>query len=92
MQELLEQIMKKCAAGFTLSVNPHRVSYESIEDYLIHEDFDFTNNSKIFEQMLSHNTLVEVQAYPATPIGFYSVYHYDIRRAIEETYKLLLEA
>ena len=40
--------------------------------------------SDVYEKMKELNTIVELQYYPDTPVGFYKVYHYDIEKAIDE--------
>lgn len=38
--------------------------------------------------MIETNTIVEIQWYPDTPVGFYSLFHYDFNLAVEEALKM----
>ena len=39
--------------------------------------------NEVYEEMKKNNTIVEIQAYPKTPIGSYRLFHYDIDKAID---------
>lgn len=40
--------------------------------------------------MIETNTIVELQFYPDTPIGFYRVYYCDLDAALDEAYCALV--
>lgn len=37
----------------------------------------------VLNKMIELNTIVEVQCYPSTPVGFFTVFHYDVDEAIK---------
>ena len=39
--------------------------------------------SDVLNKMIETNTMIELQFYPDTPIGFYKIYHYDLEQAID---------
>lgn len=43
----------------------------------------------IRKTMIDTDTIIDLQFYPDTPIGSYSVYHYDIDMAIDEALECL---
>ena len=86
--ERFKQLVSLCKASVEISVNNHRDYYQSVKSYI--EDANSANDLfddldlKVYDEMIRRNTIVEIQAYPDTPIGFYKVYHYDIDIAMDE--------
>jgi hypothetical protein len=90
----LDKLLSLCKCGVHITVNAHRNYYETAENYwkgLCAGDKDLVNevSPEVVKTMLDTNTIVQIQAYPETPVGFYSVYHYDINKAIEEAIRCL---
>ena len=77
-----KELVSLCRASITISVNDHKDYYESIELYISEVDKEDIEK-EVFEEMVKRDTLVIVQAYAKTPIGFIIVYHYDIDKAVE---------
>lgn len=80
--EKFKELVSLCKASVEISVNDHRDYHETVEQHLNEleiEDID----KEIFDEMVKRDTLVKVQAYPRTPIGFFVIYHYDIESAID---------
>jgi hypothetical protein len=46
-------------------------------------------SEEIANKMIEHNTIIDLQFYPNTPIGFYSIYHYDLEMALDEALEIL---
>ena len=46
------------------------------------KEIDNIDKDKI-EEMIRRDTIVKIQFYPNTPVGFYLIYHYDIDKAID---------
>jgi hypothetical protein len=88
----LTQLVSLCACEVSVVINAHTISYQSVEDYL--GQFDDIDNgdcdAETREEMIQRNRIVEVQAYPRTPIGFYRRVHWDIGRAIQEVYESVM--
>lgn len=83
----LELIGQHCKGSVYLTINPHRVNYESIFDYLEDEEVDL----EILDIMTKEDVLYELQFYPETPIGFYVVHHWDLESCIEIAVGILEE-
>lgn len=80
----LEKLLAACQCGVYITVNQHRNYYESVEIYLAAKDELADIDVAVLAQMMATNMIVEVQAYPKTPIGFCVVYHYEIEAALEK--------
>jgi len=86
--EKFKQLVSLCKSSVEISVNNHRDYYQSVKSYIeeanriddVFEELDL----KVYDEMIRRNTIVEVQAYPDTPGGFYKIYHYDIDIAIDK--------
>ena len=83
----LEKLFSKCKASVSITVNQHRDYYQSVKDYieeqaLLDEELIKEIGFDVYEEMVKANTVIEIQAYPDTPIGSYRVIHYDIDEAV----------
>lgn len=81
----LKQLISKCKCGVFVSVNEHRDYYQTVEDRLA--DLDVNNEDlkkEVMDKMVATNTLIQIQFYPDTPIGFHTIYHYDLDAALSE--------
>lgn len=74
------ELLLLCKCEVSITVNTHTSFYQTIKEYL--RDQDEEVDSDVLEVMIEKNSLVCVQAYPDTPIGFYVVYHHDVAEAI----------
>jgi hypothetical protein len=77
----LNLLKNKCKASISLLINPHRDYYESVIDYINGDKEDIPND--VFSEMVKQDTVIHLQFYPDTPIGSYSVYHYDLEKAVD---------
>ena len=86
--EKLNKLIQRCKCGVYLTVNLHRDYYETVEQHFksnpINEEDLEDIDKDVYEKMKETNTIIELQYYPDTPIGFYKVYHYDLEMAIDE--------
>lgn len=92
MEEKLKKIFGRCKCGVYLTVNQHRDYYQTAEQKLKELDMlDATSDidPEVRRIMIETNTIVDLQFYPDTPVGSYSVYHYDVDAAINEALKCL---
>jgi hypothetical protein len=86
----LKELLSKCKCGVYLSVNQHRDYYETVEKYFEDEEEWLEEiDPLVYEKMKQENTIVELQVYPNTPIGFIRIYHYDVESAIDIVLKEL---
>ena len=87
MVDKLKELISKCKCGVYVTINENRDSYQSVTDALM----EFSQHEcppeitkEIHEKMIETDTIIEVQFYPDTPVGFYDVYHYDLDMALTE--------
>lgn len=85
--EKFKELMSKCKCSVSIEVNGHRDYYDSVEKHM--EDVNAGSDTpvttpEVLAEMIKRDTVVWVQAYPDTPIGFYVVYHYDIDLALDQ--------
>lgn len=86
--DLLTQLITACRCEVSVSVNTHRNYYQSIEQYLGDRGENGEEDADVRAEMIAHDTLIEVQAYPTTPVGFYAARHWDLQTAL----RLVLDA
>lgn len=97
MVEALKAIVNHCKGEVCLSINPHRGLYQKAGQYLKDiQDRGGDNDSPLADEdvtkeMIATDTIVHLQFYPRTPIGFYSIYHHDIGAALDEAMEILNE-
>ena len=87
--DLLTRLVSICACEVSVTVNAHTMGYETVEEYLGHfddDDYDAATRA----EMIARNHIVEVQAYPRTPICFYRSVHWDLATAIREVLEAML--
>jgi hypothetical protein len=88
--EKLNQLKNKCKGSVSLGLNPHKDYYESVEDYIPKGDIEDIPKD-VLKEIVNTNTLVVLQFYLDSPVGSYTVYHYDIETAVEIALKLSYE-
>jgi hypothetical protein len=73
----IEDIIKRCEGGVYLEVNAHKNYYESTE-FAIKEQNARAGYEEIdpelSDRMIKEDTIISLQFYPDTPVGFYKVY------------------
>ena len=77
----LELLMSRCHCGVYLHVNEHRDSYESAKDYLNQLECGECPpgiDASLRQEMIDKDTILDLQFYPDTPVGSYSVYGWDL--------------
>ena len=80
-----KEILSIAKCSVSLTINNHRDYYESVSQHLQEETIDIN----ILNKMIELDTIVHLQFYPNTPIGSYSVYHYDLETAIKLALEIL---
>lgn len=81
--EKIKWLLERCKASVSISVNDHRDYHESIQQHLDNQIENGEIDKEVLDEMVRRDTLVKVQAYPDTPVGFYSEYHYDLDTALD---------
>ena len=84
----LKELLSKCQGSVSINVNQHKAYYQSVEHYIKEQVLSNSNlineiGLDVHEEMKKTNTVIEIDAYPATPIGSYTVIHYDIDKAVD---------
>lgn len=97
----MEEVIKKCKAGVYLSVNENRDSYQSVGDRIKEiNDLDFSHNGhhknyepeiddKLASKLIEADSIYELQFYPLSPIGFYTVYGSSLSEVVEKALEIL---
>lgn len=80
----LNDLLSKCKACVSITVNQHRNYHESASAYLKDMDDAQVIEPEILQEMIKRNTVVELHFYPNNPVGSYMIYHYDLGLAVEE--------
>lgn len=90
----LKLLLSACKAGVSIDVNEHRNVHQSAEAALLEEsEWDGERISDIEphvrQGMIETDTIVAIQFYPTTPVGFYRILHHDIDAALDEALECL---
>ena len=81
----MEELIKKCKCGVYLEVNPNRDIYYSVEQYIKEENMQEENiDNEVAERMIKENTVISLQFYPHTPVGFYKVYGTSLDEVVKK--------
>lgn len=97
MDGKLNRLLKRCKFSVHIVVNRHRDYYMTAADY-IEEDITaqlMSSESPVDEylkhrdKMIETDTIVDIQFFPDTAGGSYTVYHYSMENALDECLDLL---
>jgi hypothetical protein len=83
----LQELLNRCKCGVFVTVNQHRNYYETAEqslDSLSTNEWPPQIEPDVRAEMIRTDTIIEIQFYPDTPIGSYSIYHYSLQGALAE--------
>jgi hypothetical protein len=90
----LKELISLCKAGLFIDIDDHKNNYQTVEKcfeekrgYI--EDFDEDIPLDIREKCIELDTIISIQAYSHTPVGFFIIYHYDIELAIDKMIQLI---
>lgn len=87
----LEEIIKLCKCSVSIEVNNHRNVYQSAFESII-EEIEYTDvneDPEVLNKMIELDTIVTIQCYQHTPVGFIFCMHYDLEILLTETLKYL---
>ena len=94
-------VMVNCFYTVSVDANAHRVDGETVIKHLeaieaaLGEDASGDDpendifDAHIRDLMIEKNSVVRVTVYPRNSVGFYTVWHYDVDKAIDEMYEQL---
>ncbi len=83
----LNKIKDMCKSSVSVGINCHKDVYESVAQH-INGDIDEIDTG-VLSKMIELDTVIEIRFYPDTPIGFYTVYHYDLDIALDKCLSIL---
>lgn len=90
--EMLQLLLDRCKCGVYLTVNEHRDVYETVEEQLeMYAGMECPPDisPEVTAGILATQNIVDLHFYPDTPIGFYHIVHYDLKKAVEIALALL---
>ncbi len=88
--EKIKWLGLNCKGGFFIFINDHFSSYMTAKESLQLNPEDMEDIPKdVLEKMIEMDTIIRVQGYPDTPIGFYFCLHYDLDAAVDEVYQII---
>ena len=86
----LKKLADLCKGEVSITINGNRSSYLDVKEELDFLDVKHGEISpEILSEMIRCDTIVHVQFYPHTPVGFYTVFHYDIDQALTKALAIL---
>lgn len=86
----LKRLIDLCKASVSVTINEHRNYYQTVEQYLEEADLEDVD-PEVIKKMIELDTIVELQCYPRTPIGFHLIHHYDVDLAIDKAIAIIEE-
>lgn len=88
--EKLKEILELCKCEVTIDINSHRNDYLTAQEFIQNLEI-LEINIEDYDRviMIASNTIIRIQAYPETPIGSYTVYHWDLETALNKMIELL---
>ena len=87
----LSELVSLCNFGVYIKVNPHRDLYKTACDWVRDHQFMFSYciddiDPEVISEMMRTDTVVDIQFYPSTPVGFYRVIHHDLSEALDQAF------
>ena len=83
----LKKLLALCKCGVYVQVNVHRDVYDTAAQWWDNQDAcgDSLRETppEVRAEMIRTDTVVDVQFYPSTPVGFYRVAHFDLDAALD---------
>lgn len=85
--DLLKQLLTRCKCGVYLTVNEYKDYHWTVQEGL---DDIWSRESppqitlEVWEEILKTGNLIELQFYPDTPIGSYTIVHHDLEQALRD--------
>lgn len=86
IDQLIKELVSVCKGSIHITFNEHTTNYETIEQYLSDSIFDRFSDvePELKQEIIKAGHIVEVQAYPKTPLGFILVVHHDLKEAFKQ--------
>jgi len=85
----VDDLLGRCKCGVYLTVNAHRDVYDSAETYIRERELTVSVANYVTQEMIRLDSIVNLQFYPDTPVGFYEIWHYSLAGALAEAEQCL---
>ena len=85
----IQKLIALCKADINILINNHKSCYESVSKYLANYDHLDEDDLKHLDKMIDNDTIIELIFYPDTPVGNYTIFHYNIDMALDEALEIL---
>lgn len=87
----LQKLIDLCSCGVYVQVDEHKDYYQSVWQFLEDRGAIDDTPPELLNSMMLNDTIVCVTFYPDTPVGFYTVYNYDLDKALDVALNILEE-
>lgn len=88
--ERLKEIYSRCKGSVSVEINEHRDQYMTVGEYLDQPSInDYGIPKEVREKMIESDTIIAVHFYPATPVGFFRVWNYDLDAVLDAALECL---
>lgn len=88
MEKLLE-LFSRCKSTVEIRYNQHKSYYDTVEQNI--EEDKNNIDAEVLEEMIRRDTVISIQFYPHSSIGFHIVHHYDLEKAVNKCLSILNE-
>jgi hypothetical protein len=87
--EKLNELISLCKASVTITINNHKDGYQTVLEHIDSIGVKKYISEDVLNKMVNKDTVIELQAYPDTPIGSYTIYDYDVDKAVESMLEIV---
>ena len=86
----LEKLISLCKCGVSLTVNEYRNNYQTVEKFIaeirsFHEPDEIDDATE--KKMIESSSVVRLDFYPHTPVGFITVWGSNVSEVVSEALK-----
>jgi len=92
----LKELQRLCTNSITIMINDHKDVYDSAEKhmdqaFMMDKGLREEIGEDVLSKIIATDTVIMVQAYPQSSVGFYHTYHYDLDMALDIIIKSITE-
>lgn len=90
--EKLQALLNRCKASIHIVVNEHRLYYLSAQERLgelSSYECPPEISDEVRAEIVRTDTIIDLQFYPDTPIGSYSIVHHSLDAALDDALECL---
>ena len=91
----LNLLLARCESGVYLTINAHRGSHETVESILSAiisnggKEIEAQIGKEVIAKMIEKDTIIDLDIFPDTPIGSFTIYHHDLNSALDAALEYL---